>query len=234
MPQGVIDAAGSEDGEVQTLRRALRDVAALAALPALWVNADVRQIAGGLADALMTVLHLQAVYVVHVTPDGDVEVLKLASAAPPDLGALLRGGAAAEDAASEGLVELRRGLRAFRVGLGLGDASCMVVVGSHPDFPTEAERLSLAVAANQAAIAIQRATALDALRAERAALEKQREAVSQLNRSLATERDRLRQLFQQAPSFMAVLRGPDHVFELCNETLCAAGGRPRLHRPAGA
>jgi signal transduction histidine kinase/CheY-like chemotaxis protein len=30
------------------------------------------------------------------------------------------------------------------------------------------------------------------------------------------ERDRLRDLFQQAPGFMCVLRGPDHVFELVN------------------
>ena len=32
------------------------------------------------------------------------------------------------------------------------------------------------------------------------------------------ERDRLRGLFQQAPGFMCVLRGPEHVFELVNES----------------
>jgi len=31
------------------------------------------------------------------------------------------------------------------------------------------------------------------------------------------ERDRMRGLFQQAPSFMAILSGPDHVFELVND-----------------
>ncbi|MGC2856756.1 PAS domain-containing protein [Novispirillum sp. DQ9] len=36
-------------------------------------------------------------------------------------------------------------------------------------------------------------------------------------RHLAAESDRLRGLFHQAPGFMAVLRGPDHVFELANE-----------------
>ncbi len=32
------------------------------------------------------------------------------------------------------------------------------------------------------------------------------------------ERDRLRQLFKQAPGFICVLRGPEHVFELVNES----------------
>ncbi len=37
-----------------------------------------------------------------------------------------------------------------------------------------------------------------------------------LTRQLEAQRDRLGQLFEQAPSFMAVVRGPDHVFELVN------------------
>jgi len=35
-------------------------------------------------------------------------------------------------------------------------------------------------------------------------------------RWLADERERLRAMFEQAPSFMAMLRGPEHVFELTN------------------
>ncbi len=35
-------------------------------------------------------------------------------------------------------------------------------------------------------------------------------------RRLATERERLRELFHQAPGFMAMLRGPKHVFEMVN------------------
>ncbi len=37
-----------------------------------------------------------------------------------------------------------------------------------------------------------------------------------LTRQLEIQRDRLRMLFEEAPTFMAVLRGPDHVFELVN------------------
>jgi signal transduction histidine kinase/DNA-binding response OmpR family regulator len=59
-------------------------------------------------------------------------------------------------------------------------------------------------------------------------------ALEQLNRQLAsevelrtTERDRMRGLFQQAPSFMCILSGPDHVFELANDAyLQLVGNRP--------
>ncbi|OGB22880.1 MAG: hypothetical protein A3I66_13365 [Burkholderiales bacterium RIFCSPLOWO2_02_FULL_57_36] len=48
-----------------------------------------------------------------------------------------------------------------------------------------------------------------------AAVERAR-AERALTRQLALERDRLQMLFAQAPGFMAVLRGPNHVFELAN------------------
>ena len=45
-------------------------------------------------------------------------------------------------------------------------------------------------------------------------------------RRQAIERDRFEELFQQAPSFMAVLRGPTHVFEMVNPAyLRLVGGR---------
>jgi PAS domain S-box-containing protein len=42
------------------------------------------------------------------------------------------------------------------------------------------------------------------------------EAVQIANQALDAERSHLRDMFEQAPSFMALLRGPDHVFELAN------------------
>ena len=47
------------------------------------------------------------------------------------------------------------------------------------------------------------------------------------NRRLETERDRLMELFDQTPGFMAVLRGGDHVFELANEAYARLIGRGR-------
>ncbi|TDR43131.1 PAS domain S-box-containing protein [Tahibacter aquaticus] len=50
---------------------------------------------------------------------------------------------------------------------------------------------------------------------------------------LASERERFSELFEQAPSFMAVLRGPQHVFELANPGyLRLVGEREILGKPA--
>lgn len=58
------------------------------------------------------------------------------------------------------------------------------------------------------------------------------EAVQIANDALDAERGQLRALFEQAPSFMAVLRGPDHVFELANPAyMRLVGNRPVLGRP---
>jgi signal transduction histidine kinase len=43
--------------------------------------------------------------------------------------------------------------------------------------------------------------------------------------SLAFERSRLEYVFQHAPAFLAVLRGPDHVFEIANEAYYQLVGR---------
>ncbi|HEX4036830.1 MAG TPA: PAS domain-containing protein [Acidobacteriaceae bacterium] len=51
-------------------------------------------------------------------------------------------------------------------------------------------------------------------------------------RALRGERERLLSLFQQAPAFFAVLKGPDHVFEMVNPPyLRIVGGRDVLGKP---
>ena len=53
-------------------------------------------------------------------------------------------------------------------------------------------------------------------------------------KQLASERERLAQLFQQTPSFMALLEGPTHVFTLANPAYSQLAGGPRLlGRPVG-
>ena len=63
---------------------------------------------------------------------------------------------------------------------------------------------------------------------KRAAAEHQR-----LLHELETERHRLRTVFRSAPAYIAVVRGPDHVFELFNPPYAGLmDGRPELGRPA--
>jgi PAS domain S-box-containing protein len=70
------------------------------------------------------------------------------------------------------------------------------------------------------------------LRETEAALREANEAVRAANWQLAAETRRLRQLFEQAPGFIAVLRGPDHVFELTNAAyLQLVGHRDSVGKP---
>jgi len=63
---------------------------------------------------------------------------------------------------------------------------------------------------------------------KRAAAERER-----LLHELETERFRLRTVFRQAPAYIAVVRGPDHVFELFNPPYAQLmDGRPAVGRPA--
>jgi PAS domain S-box-containing protein len=53
-------------------------------------------------------------------------------------------------------------------------------------------------------------------------------AVDETNQQLDQERRHLRRLFEQAPGFMAVMRGPDHIFELANGAFVELVGRRDL------
>lgn len=54
------------------------------------------------------------------------------------------------------------------------------------------------------------------------------QAVAETNRALQEDQRRLLSLFQQAPGFMAVMAGPDHVFELANDSYLALVGNRRI------
>lgn len=45
---------------------------------------------------------------------------------------------------------------------------------------------------------------------------------------LQSEKERLRQLFQQAPGFICVLKGPGHIFELANDAYCQLIGHSEI------
>lgn len=55
------------------------------------------------------------------------------------------------------------------------------------------------------------------------------EHVQQANRELETERNRLLEMFMQAPGFVAVLSGPDHVFQMYNPAYSQLTGHRDLH-----
>lgn len=179
-----------DDTEIKALRRALSDIAALSSLPSIWLIADERRIAETLADAIVRVLDLQYVRVA-LSAVVDEEVIDI-ERGRPDSRELLR-----EAFPDHDLTDRPRDLasgghtRAVRIGVGLTGGRIYAVAGRR-SFPTDAEHLTLVIAANQAAVALSRARSERALRVQTEALDLERKAVALLNRSLSEERDRLR------------------------------------------
>src|SRR3954470_797151 len=162
--------------DVRELRRGLRDLAALSALPVVWTESDPRRIAESLADALLHMLHLELVYI--LVRDRAYEI-------PIEVAHTARGPAPTDQAEEIGRAldpwlntnDLSRTPSSVANPLGSGmtriicppfgiEARGGVLVACSPraDFPTEVDRLLLSVAANQVAILLDRRRAEDALR----------------------------------------------------------------------
>src|SRR3954471_9640176 len=162
--------------DVLQLRRGLRDLAALTALPVVWTGSDPRHIAESLADALLHMLHLELVYI--LVRDRAYEI-------PVEVAHTARGPAPTAQAEEIGKAlapwlntsDLSRAPSSIANPLGNGmtriicppfgiEARGGVLVACSPraDFPSEVDRLLLGVAANQVAILLDRRRTEDALR----------------------------------------------------------------------
>src|SRR5438270_329036 len=154
-------------GETRTLRRTMRDLVALSALPAVWAGYRALQVAEGLADVLLSTLRLDLVYLrLRGQTDGQgIEVARTAGGPTPtdqtrDIGRALApwlDGAGIDSAtplpnpAGPGTV------RVVVVPIGCGRQDGVLVAGSQlMAFPSEEDRLLLSVGANQAAAVLQR------------------------------------------------------------------------------
>jgi signal transduction histidine kinase/PAS domain-containing protein/ActR/RegA family two-component response regulator len=107
----------------------------------------------------------------------------------------------------------------------------MAILYLHEPMPrrwTDADEALAEDVAERTWAAIERIHAEAALRAANWALKEERAAVEAANARLTAEGERLRELFHQAPGFMCVLRGPDHVFDMANNAYLQLIGRRDL------
>jgi two-component sensor histidine kinase len=163
-------------GEEALLRRRIRDLVALSTLPAIWGNADARQIAERTAEVLLGMLHLEFAAVI-LSGDPPAEIMRRRAGAAADWELWLRDHlisrplprAVKEDFEAPGPDGAL--LRVSRVNLGLGKEGTLITASAAPDYPTETERLLLDVAANQAALALRRWRSEEALRDNNRTLE---------------------------------------------------------------
>jgi two-component sensor histidine kinase len=159
-------AASAEEA---VLRRRIRDVVALSTLPAIWGNADARQIAERTAEVLLGMLHLEFAAVV-LTGRPPIQIIRLRGGDMPNWEIWLRNLLASRPmprAVKEVFESSGPGgatLRVSCVSMGLGKEGTLITASATPDYPTDTERLLLDVAANQAALALRRWRSEEALR----------------------------------------------------------------------
>src|SRR5688572_25714414 len=150
----------------QTLRRCVRELAALSTLSAAWSGSGPREIAEGLSGVLFRSLPLDLAYVrvnglngsvafeTARTPHGPIQADQL-----HDIGnvlePLLKSGSFASP--TDVVNPIGTGiLRLAITPLGYdGDCGFLVVASPQRDFPSPTDRLMLGVATNQAAIVLQ-------------------------------------------------------------------------------
>ena len=151
--------------DLQQLRRCIRDLVALSTLPAIWAGYGPQQIGDSIAAALVPMLDADFVYVA-LPRSNDQSLLEIIH--PAD-GMALNALSVVRAAMSR---ELRRSaeqalevthpsgngnIRVARAPIGPGgEATLMAGSARQPDFPNEVQRLLLSIAANDAAVALQR------------------------------------------------------------------------------
>ena len=157
--------------EIKRLRRCNNDLVSILALPAIWTGADASKIVHTLLDTLLSLLHLDLVYLRLKEPVGDAPLETVRVAQTEDLmphpgeirealnrwleeylqkwPAQARNRIGNEDIS---IVPLRLGMQ--------GEIGVIVAGSKRADFPGQTEKLLLSVAANQASFGLQEARLL--------------------------------------------------------------------------
>jgi len=181
------------DASASDTRRWLRDMGALLALPALWVDHEPQEISTGLLSVLVSVLRLDGAYARFDDPGG-ARPLETWRPSGPTVPAELAQALEADPGPAPGITTRSAqgsdsgSYRVANVTLALPWESGRVLVSARRgDFPTAMETHLLRVAVSQAAIAIHTARRLAREHSARAAAEHMLLRQNELLRSLVDD-----------------------------------------------
>jgi DNA-binding NarL/FixJ family response regulator len=221
-------------------RRWMRDVSALLALPALWVDHEPIEIATGLLSVLFSILTLRGGYARFDDP-ADGRPLEAWRPSGPAVPAELQLALRAADLGASGMRSVAAGhdaepLRVTSVPLALPWGSGLVLVSAdRSDFPTPMESHLLGVAVGQAAIAVHTARRLARANAARASAEESLLRQNALLRSLVDEVDpSLRSIAQRIREASRLVAEVDAAQSSTGSRGADRGDGPIPHRAAGA
>src|SRR3954452_15402302 len=156
--------------EAPRLRRALRDLVALSAVPAAWVGREPAAIVAGLADVLVNSLHLDFAFVRLCDPNGGAAVEITRGSAWPAFPEWLECHLAINGRLSHSEIvrDIGNGVQQCRgivIPVGIAAEGGLVAAACNDaDFPDEIHQLLLSVAANHAATAFRTARVEQAIR----------------------------------------------------------------------
>lgn len=214
-----VAAALGRDGPGDTAhaRRVLRDMAALLALPAMWIDHSPADIIESLLGVLFGVLRLESAYARFDDPAGLAALERWRPGgpqAPAELEPILAGA----DARERGATIVSRAhpaggeLRVTSMASTLpGEGGLVIVASRRPDFPTNLELHLLRIALGQATISIHAARRLAGERAARVSAEQALRRRNEFLAALAQDLDQsLATLVERAAQARAFASEADH------------------------
>ena len=181
--------------DLTELRRCIRDLAAINALPLLWVGQNAREVVTGFLDALLTALRLDFAYSRINDPEGGpiIEASRVNGQNSPSIAEAI-GRALAPMLGTVTLADVphpfgdgKVRIAVSAIDMGGGARGAMVAGSSRSDFPTETDTVLMNAVVNQATIW---------LRSARAAVEHRR------MQSALAESDRLQKRLEEENAYL--------------------------------